>query len=279
MSIVGHVAAITRYPVKSLGGEDLLSTDLGPLGIADDRRWALRDLDTGKIISAKLPSVGRTLLTWSARLDHNNMPIITLGGVQFSTDSAAAVTAIEARAGEVLGRRVKLEAAGTADEVYESYWPEIEGLAMSDLSTDLPIAMSTGKGTFVDLAALHLVTTASLTHLAELAPHSTINVNRFRPSMVIDTGKLSAGFFENGWTDRRAKLGAATLQFGLKSPRCVMTTLAQPGLEDDPQVLQTIAAHNRHDFSGFGNFACLGIYAEVIEPGPVSVGDALELLS
>lgn len=279
MSIIGHVAVISRYPVKSMGGEDLLATNLGPLGIANDRLWALRDIDTGKILSAKLPSVGRKLLTWSASLDDNNKPTITIDGVKFSSDTAAAVAVFEAQAGEALGRRVRLVTAGTADEVYESFWPEIDGLAMSAVSIDLPIAMSTTKGTFVDLAALHMVTTASVAYLATLAPQSTININRFRPSIVIDAGQASDGFVENDWVERRAKLGAATLQFGSLSPRCVMTTLAQTGLDDDPRVLQTIASHNRHDFAGFGNFACLGIYAEVIEPGPVAVGDALELLS
>jgi uncharacterized protein len=271
---VGHISVISRFPVKSLGGERVTTTQLGPLGIAGDRLWALRDVDTGKILSAKLPSVGRHLLNWSARLDSANQPLITIAGVEFGNDLNAAAT----KASEVLGRRVALEAASTADEVYESFWPQIDGLAMSNLSTDLPIAMSTIKGTFVDLAALHIVTTASIEHLAGLARESTIDINRFRPSMVIDTGNDATGFVENSWVNKTASLGSATLQFSSVSPRCVMTTLAQPGHLDDPRVLQTLAKHNRQDFAGFGYFACLGIYAEVVEPGTVSIGDALRLL-
>ena len=273
MNPLGRVSVISRFPVKSLGGEQVPSTQLGALGIAGDRLWALRDLDTGKIISAKVPSVGRRLLTWSATLDASNQPVITIGGVEFGNDLSAAAT----RASEILGRRVALETASTKDEVYESFWPEIDGMAMSNVSVDLPIAMSTVKGSYVDLAALHIVSTSSLAHLAELAPNCTIDIHRFRPSIVIDTGHAT-GFVENGWVNTVARIGGATIQFSSVSPRCVMTTLAQPGHQDDATVLQTLATHNRHDFAGFGNFACLGIYAEVTEPGIVSVGDSLHLL-
>ena len=60
------------------------------------------------------------------------------------------------------------------DDVYESYWPEIDDVLLSDVSIDLPVAMSTAKDSFVDLAALQMVTTASLAELAALAPDSAI---------------------------------------------------------------------------------------------------------
>ena len=62
------------------------------------------------------------------------------------------------------------------------------------------------------------------------------------------------------------------------SPRCVMTTKAQKDLPRDLDVLKTLARKNRIEQEGFGTFACLGIYAEVTSPGPIAVGDTLELL-
>ena len=61
------------------------------------------------------------------------------------------------------------------------------------------------------------------------------------------------------------------------SPRCVMTTVAQGDLPRDLEVLRTLARHNRIETPGLGNFACLGIYAEVVRPGRVAVGDPLVL--
>ena len=157
-----------------------------------------------------------------------------------------------------LGSRVHLESTVAGDETYESYWPEIEGLALSDVTVDFPIAMSTAKGTFVDLAALHVITSSSVRHLARLAPQSEITTARFRPSMVFDLDADIDGFVENSWAERTARVGESRWQFGPASPRCVMTTLAQQGLPDDRGVLQAIATHNRLEMPGFGNFACLG---------------------
>ena len=45
-----------------------------------------------------------------------------------------------------------------------------------------------------------------------------------------------------------------------------MTTVAQGELPRDLAVLKTLARHNRIETAGLGNFACLGIYAEVAVP-------------
>jgi len=53
--VVGRVGEIHRYPVKSMAGESLPSTHLDAGGIPGDRVFALRNLDSGKLLSAKLP--------------------------------------------------------------------------------------------------------------------------------------------------------------------------------------------------------------------------------
>src|SRR4051812_1522432 len=40
---IGHVAAIYRYPVKSMRGESIEATELGWHGLAGDRRYAFLD--------------------------------------------------------------------------------------------------------------------------------------------------------------------------------------------------------------------------------------------
>ena len=93
--------------------------------------------------------------------------------------------------------------------------------------------------------------------------------------MLIDCGD-EIGLPENDWEGRTATIGDATIRFGSTAPRCVMTTRSQLGLPRDKAVLQTIAAANKRPFGGFGDFPSLGIYADVIEPGSVAVGDSLK---
>jgi len=48
-----YVADLWRYPVKSLGGERLEAVDVGPDGIAGDRRVLVLEADTGRIVTAR----------------------------------------------------------------------------------------------------------------------------------------------------------------------------------------------------------------------------------
>jgi uncharacterized protein len=273
---VGAIEQIWRFPVKSMGGGQVDRVDLTSLGLAGDRRLAVRDLETGKVLSAKKPSAGRALLECSAELRHGGV-VITIGRQQFNVAHGRPHHDVDAALSNLLGRQVRLDqpSLGT-DDMYESEWPEVEGLALSNVSMDFAVAMSTEKGTFADLAALHLITTSSLRHLAALAPASEIDIRRFRPSIVIDTGDTE-GFVENDWAGRTGKIGGATITFGTAAPRCIMTTVEQGDLPRDTTVLQTLAKHNRQGLFGAGNFACLGVYAEVAAGGEIAVGDSLVL--
>ena len=51
--VVGSVAGLWRFPVKSMRGERLEQADLLERGLVGDRAYALIDTDTGKVVSAK----------------------------------------------------------------------------------------------------------------------------------------------------------------------------------------------------------------------------------
>jgi hypothetical protein len=61
-----HVAALWRYPVKSMQGEELDSADLTERGLPGDRAYALLDRETGALASAKHPRRWGVLLTCAA---------------------------------------------------------------------------------------------------------------------------------------------------------------------------------------------------------------------
>lgn len=271
---VGVVAELRRFPVKSMQGEQVASVRLGPLGIEGDRRLALRDVSTGKIVSAKVPRLGRPLLTCTARARADGDVEVQVGDATFGVVEDR--TPLQAALSALLGVGVEISSAGDIDEVYASEWPELPGMALSGIDVDLPVL----RGTFADLAPLHLLTTSSIAHLATLVPGIEITAQRFRPGILIETGSGTdaAVFVENEWEGRTARIGQAVVRLGAASPRCIMTTLEQPGLDRAPGVLQALAAHNRRDFGGFGDFACLGVYAEVLEPGEVAVGSAMTIL-
>ena len=51
--VVGSIADLRRFPVKSMGGENLKAVVVTERGVLGDRAYALIDTDTGKVVSAK----------------------------------------------------------------------------------------------------------------------------------------------------------------------------------------------------------------------------------
>ncbi|HJP68659.1 MAG TPA: MOSC N-terminal beta barrel domain-containing protein, partial [Sphingomicrobium sp.] len=62
MAQIGSIAALRRYPIKSMLGEDQVRAQVTSRGLAGDRIYALIDVQTGKVVSAKLPHRWRGML-------------------------------------------------------------------------------------------------------------------------------------------------------------------------------------------------------------------------
>lgn len=264
---VGKVVSIWRYPVKSMLGEELNATDVTDRGILGDRGFALLDVETGKVASAKNPRRWPTLFDFRAsyvdppRSPEPLPPVrITLpDGETLATGQEDA----EARLSAVLGRPIRLvRPAGTATA--EGYWPDHDWLPQRDKVFDFPLPPQT----FFDGATLHLVTTATLDRLRGLHPRSRFEAPRFRPNFVIEPAAGLDGFVENDWIGKTLTLGDVQLRIDGPCPRCVMTTLPQGSLPRDPEVLRTAVRENG------GN---VGVYASVTRTGRTRRGDSVTL--
>lgn len=271
MGVIGTVASLHRFAVKSMQGESLDEVEIDHDGIVGDRTWALRDVETDKLVSAKRPRLWRAMLDCRATGLGDEVQVELPTGEVFGIGDPKLRVALEA----LLGRAVTVEKAVTPQQgIYESDWPEIEGLTLTG-EIDLPTNI-TGEGTsFVDVGVLHLLTTASLATLAASGPHTSDDPRRFRPSILIETPGLD-GFAEDAWQGRVLSIGDVEVTVGDPTPRCIMTTVEQGDLPAEPGVLRTLAGEHRVA-NPLGTFACLGSYATVTTPGTVRVGDAVTL--
>ena len=118
-----------------------------------------------------------------------------------------------------------------------------------------------------DAGAIHLLTTASLNWLRKKLPQSIIDEHRFRPNIVIESNDSTSN--ERDWIGSRIQIGGTILQIEEATERCVMTTLAQQNLPKDPDIMREIASELEAQF---------GLYAKIIEPGSISIGDTVKLL-
>lgn len=295
-AVVGRVAEVWRFPVKSMLGERLDEVEVTTAGVVGDRAWALLDPEDGKVVSAKNPRKwGRVL---DLRASYVGAP---------AAGAPPAPVAIELPDGTVvrshddsvddvlsafLGRPVHLVCVAPEKRTMEETWPDVEGLApeafidstridtglADETVSDITMAMAAPPGTFFDLSVLHLLTTSTLAELASRQPDGAFDVRRYRPNVLVET--LGQGFVENDWVGLDLALGdAAVMHAALPTMRCIMTTLAQEELPKDPSLLRTIAASNRLEIGGLGSWACAGVYGDAAAPGTVRVGDEVRLAS
>jgi uncharacterized protein len=291
--IDGHpatVAEMWRYPVKSMLGERVEVSDVADAGFTGDRAYAVIDPGTGKVGSAKHPRLWGALLRCEARYlamprAGARLPPVSIR-LPNGDETGSEDPQVDGRLSAVFGRPVQLTTVAPEGNGYLAVWPEMDGVMPNDFReqsavegaepegtlTDLSLAMASPPGTFFDVAALHVLTTATLQRLGELEPASRFAVERYRPNIVIDS--TIEPFAENGWSGASVRFGGVlTASVLIPTMRCIMTTLPQGELPRDNEVLRTVARHNRVEIPGLGTWSCVGAYAAVTTPGRVQLGD------
>jgi uncharacterized protein YcbX len=240
---VGRIAEIWRYPVSSLGGEQVESTGVGSAGIDGDRLYSLIDRISGQPAAPEKDPRWRKALHLQANCVGGELPVICFpDGASFALDESC-----------------------------------LNGL-LSDYFGFATAIASHADGNRCDFPTvpyrhphfpMHVLTTTSLQHLAGLREVDAVDVRRFRPSVLLDIG-AGSGFVENQWVGDRLRLGAVELQAEEATKRCGITLIAQPELDEDPEILRHILRHNKRH---------LGIYCSVASPGIIHSGDDVVISS
>lgn len=277
---VGAIGEIRRHPVKSMQGETLdrarLSADGG---VAGDRAFAVLDVETGRVASAKHPRQWERVFacraTYATGAADAPVRIRLPDGAEVTSDDPDVHRALS----RALGRTVRLisraEAAGRTREADRTP----DG-GESAVIREEPLALAAPAGSFFDVAPLHLLATATLARLTALAPESRFEPVRFRPNLVVRLADAPHDFVENGWIGRALLVGGAVrLSVIDPTPRCVVTTLAVSGLPRDPDVLRTAVRANAvasHTVAPGAVFpGVVGVYATAERGGEVRVGDGV----
>ncbi len=278
MTRIGVIGELRRYPVKSMLGETLERVEVRTRGLSGDRVCALIDDATGRVASAKMPRRWRRLLECGAsfRDDSGAVEIVTPDGRRLDPADAGAA----ARISELVERKVRF--AFVRDEALELERANPEELAAGGDEngpgkTILAIGMGAPEGGFFDAFPIHVVTTASLDRVAEVAIAKAPEPARFRPNIVIDSVGLDA-FAENGWEGALISVGRdLRLRVAFPTPRCAVPTLAHGAIAPDPRLTVEIGKLNRVPVLDMGPVPCLGAYARIERPGRIALGDDVRL--
>ncbi|CAB4324531.1 MAG: MOSC domain-containing protein [Actinobacteria bacterium] len=272
---------IWRYPVKSMIGELVPSIEVAAQGFVGDRQWAIRDEERGGIRGAK--KFGGLMRLRSEVTKDGATHVHFPDGTELEAGSPA----LDARLSLELDHLVSLQSLPSATDLdhFRRGEPDNEDLLtelraifgrdedepLPDLSVFPPeiIEFESPPGTHHDAFPLLVMSTTALRSLSSALPDSVIDVRRFRPSIVIDTGDQT-GHPEFGWVGRSLRIGEVELRIGVACPRCVMVTReVSPYIPADRAVLRHIIRELDQN---------VGVYATVITPGTIEEGDNVTLL-
>src|SRR5467141_286614 len=151
---VGFVATLWRFPVKSMGGEQLQDVEVTERGVLGDRAYALIDKDTGKVVSAKSVRLFPSLLDCKAAFVEPPRRGGDLPAVQILLPDSTTVRSDSGEVDRVLSvyfkRNVTLGRAAPDDFTIDQYHPDVEG-ADPGGNRDKVVAQKLGAALFAEL--------------------------------------------------------------------------------------------------------------------------------
>jgi uncharacterized protein YcbX len=222
---IGHVEAIFRYPVKSIGGERLEVANLGWHGIDGDRRLAFRRIDDRSgfpwLTASKLPDLLRfaphrreegaqgDLPTYIRTPDGDDLPV-------FGEDLARDV-----------GRRY-----------------------------GAPVQMMQLKHGIFDEASISVIASDTVREIGRLAGQGP-DVRRFRPNIVVRLER-SGPFQEDEWLGGVLSFGqgddAPAITVTMRDVRCSMLNLDPESARPAPEMLKAVVRANQNNAGIYGGY-------------------------
>ena len=239
MTVVGRVAGLWRYPVKSMAPEALDGVEVSWHGVAGDRRWAF--VRGGQERSGfpwltirELPELAH----YRPRCTEPDRPDASLTLVR--TPSGGEIDVADPALAAELGPGVRV--------------------------------IKQNRGVF-DTLPLSLLTTQALAGLGRLVG-TDLAAGRFRPNLLVeacggDFEEARGGDFpEDAWVGRVLRIGGFRMRVDKPDQRCVMVTIDPVTLARNRRILRAVARERDNNF---------GVYGSTVEPGRVAVGDPVEL--
>jgi hypothetical protein len=250
------VARLNVTPVKGTRLQHPVSVGLTRLGIPGNRRFHFVD-DRGELASCTdVGALMRLEADWDPARERLAITYPDGTRVEQPADDAGAPHVTDFDGKLVPGRFVP----GPVDEAVSAFAGRRLRLVRADREGDGP-----------DVHRLSLVGLASVRDLGARHDRPGLDPRRFRMNLELEGGEP---FEEDGWTGRQLRVGKAVVAVLGQVPRCVATTRDPATGETDFDTLRHIAAYRPLMTAPRG--VPFGMYAEVVSPGRVALGDPVE---
>jgi uncharacterized protein len=145
--------------------------------------------------------------------------------------------------------------------------PELDALLTARYGEPLAVRQE-GAIPHFDAGAVHVLTTSSLGWVEARYGQTGSDARRYRPNVILETS--DAGLIEQRWLGATLSIGSCAIRVIATVERCVTTNSAQDDLPQDNGVLRFLTRENQ---------AMLGVYADVVAPEEIRVGDLVTVAS
>lgn len=234
---IGSIAALYRYPVKSMRGEALEHAALGWHGLEGDRRYALRRLD-----------------------EHGDFPWLSASRlpelVLYAPVPADAEESLPTHVRTPDGADLILTGTRLAADIASRYGRPVE-------------MMQSRHGVFDD-ACVSIISATTVSEIGRISG-TPADVRRFRPNILIRPTRATP-FAEDQWLGGTLTFGdaeaAPVVSVTRPDVRCAMMNIDPDDASHTPEVLKAVVRANR-------NIA--GVYGTVTRAGRLAVGQSIFL--
>ena len=229
-AVVGRIVGLWRYPVKSMAAEALTEAHVSWYGLAGDRRWAF--------VRSGVENSGFPWLTLRNRADMNHYrPSFT--DPDYPDKSPTLITS-------------------PSGVVYDITDPALS----TELFPEGARVIRQSRGVF-DAFPLSLITTQTISRLAEFVNEEELDVLRFRPNILVESVE-NRPFVEDEWVGRVLTLGGMRMRVDKRDGRCAVITIDPVSAKHNPAILRNVVEKRE---------GCLGVYGTIVEPGRIAMDD------
>ena len=258
MPIGFTVSRLSITPIKGLLLNHPDSIDLTTQGVVNDRMFYLID-EAGGVQSC---TRNRGLYGLRAEYDSERRRLeVSQGGKVLIAETVEPAAGVDT---DMWGLRT-IRSDLVADPVWNTFFSDIVGRR---------VRLVHARGSAYDVQPVTLLGGGSVEELARRARLTEVDSRRFRMLIEFSGGEPHV---EDSWEGMLLRVGGAVLRGGGPVKRCAATTRDPDSGAVDLQTLRLIGAYRGRQDSVLGVGAVFGVYADVVQPGTISVGDPLDV--
>ena len=215
--VIGRVAKLFRYPVKSMSAEPLESVDIDWNGFAGDRRWAFI---RGDLVRSGFPWLtireNSSMWQYCPRFVEPDKPNTSITMVR--TPSGKELDVVDPALAAELGHNARV--------------------------------IKQDRGVF-DAFPLSLLSTQSVASLSASVGEE-LDMRRFRPNLYIESTE-GGDAPENSWIGEVLEIGEMQMRIDKRDKRCVTINVDPVTTERNPAILRSVAQERDARFGVYGS--------------------------